>query len=310
MITQAPYHTWLLFNECSRMVQWQQVLDCLFCLFETLFHCLVHVLHNGHVRFFRCQDGPYFPTKSPFFESPFFGSMHFTSQDDTLLDCVFYCVLDEAGSNLAFLFKGDVVLQRPQSGIYTNDVSLLIDGVTTVVELSSQQGEGLQSRHRPLCLHDYPINFVVTFLPWDKVQRVGEASNPGPEHTIEEVNFSLVNPTGLYNKDDLVAALGPGTYSVAETHATTKAQCALKKNFGIASSMWFSVKPCLHTSGKITLRVLLLGLLVYHLFQPDLYLLIILKFFLTLAGYWQHMSALVLTSLFLSSRFMLLRERV
>ena len=231
MPMQAPYHTWLLFNECSRMVQWQQVLDCLFCLFETLFHCLVHVLHNGHVRFFRCQDGPYFPTKSSFFESPFFGSMHFTSQDDTLLDCVFYCVLDEAGSNLAFHFKGDVVLQRPQSGIYTNDVSLLIDGVTTVVDLSSQQGEGLQSRHRPLCLHDYPINFVVTFLPWDKVQRVGEASNPGPEHTIEEVNFSLVNPTGLYNKDDLVAALGPGTYSVAETHATTKAQCALKKKF-------------------------------------------------------------------------------
>ena len=43
--------------------------------------------------------------------------------------------------------------------------------------------------------------------------------------------FSIVNPTGLFKKDDLIAALGPGTYSIAETHATIKAQRNLRKAF-------------------------------------------------------------------------------
>ena len=84
-------------------------------------------------------------------------------------------------------------------------------------------------------LHGPMQNYVTNiFLPWDKVQRLGEATNPGPEpftNENEQVRFSLVNPTGLFKKDDLIAALGPGTYSIAETHATVKAQRNLRKAF-------------------------------------------------------------------------------
>lgn len=81
----------------------------------------------------------------------------------------------------------------------------------------------------PLLLHS-----STSFLPWDKMQRLGEAKNPGPEldHNVDkQIRFSLVNPTGLFKKDDLIAALGPGTYSIAETHATVKAQRNMQKAF-------------------------------------------------------------------------------
>lgn len=85
--------------------------------------------------------------------------------------------------------------------------------------------------------HSWRLSFLiscVSFLPWDKVQRLGEAKNPGPELDHErdkQIRFSLVNPTGLFKKDDLIAALGPGTYSIAETHATVKAQRNMQKAF-------------------------------------------------------------------------------
>lgn len=81
------------------------------------------------------------------------------------------------------------------------------------------------------CSH-WPSKFWV--LPWDKVQRLGEAKNPGPDtHDLhhDHIKFSIVNPTGLFKKDDLIAALGPGTYSIAETHATIKAQRNMKTAF-------------------------------------------------------------------------------
>ena len=89
----------------------------------------------------------------------------------------------------------------------------------------------------PLLHPSWRLSFLISyisFLPWDKVQRLGEAKNPGPElnhNRDKQIRFSLVNPTGLFKKDDLIAALGPGTYSIAETHATVKAQRNMQKAF-------------------------------------------------------------------------------
>lgn len=49
-------------------------------------------------------------------------------------------------------------------------------------------------------LQVHSCTFVV---PWDKLQRLGEAKIPGPDHKFEPVDhvrFSLVNPTGLFKK--------------------------------------------------------------------------------------------------------------
>ena len=57
--------------------------------------------------------------------------------------------------------------------------------------------------------------FSVTDASWQVSScRLGEASNPGPEHC---VSFGTSNPSGLRNKERLAAELGPGIWQFAET---------------------------------------------------------------------------------------------
>ena len=59
------------------------------------------------------------------------------------------------------------------------------------------------------------------FKAWDKIHRLGEAKNPGPQCNTtympdqvyipaEAINIGVINPTGLINKHEALATLHPG----------------------------------------------------------------------------------------------------
>ena len=80
------------------------------------------------------------------------------------------------------------------------------------------------------------------FKAWDKIHRLGEAKNPGPQCNTtympdqvyipaEAINIGVINPTGLINKHEALATLGPGIWSVAESRVTEKGQQTLRREF-------------------------------------------------------------------------------
>ena len=76
-------------------------------------------------------------------------------------------------------------------------------------------------------------------IPWDKLIRVGEATNPGPNISVHDAvhipedafQFGLINPTGLHQKAELVASLGKGVWAVAESRVTHKSRSLLRHEF-------------------------------------------------------------------------------
>eukprot|EP00435_Cladocopium_sp_Y103_P012354 s2527_g3.t1 len=55
--------------------------------------------------------------------------------------------------------------------------------------------------------------------PSEAVQRYGEARHPGP-HLEDLLTVGVSNPGGLRRKEDILLGLGPGLWSMAETHLT------------------------------------------------------------------------------------------
>ena len=76
-------------------------------------------------------------------------------------------------------------------------------------------------------------------VSWDKLIRVGEATNPGPTISVNDAvlipddafQFGLINPTGLHQKAELVASLGKGVWAVAESRVTHKSRSLLRHEF-------------------------------------------------------------------------------
>ena len=99
-------------------------------------------------------------------------------------------------------------------------------------------------------IHVYVFAVSNLPVPWDKLQCLGEASNPGPfqdyisdpvvlpEHVFQ---MGTINPTGLHNNASSVASLGSGVWAVAETHATHKSQQGLRREF---RSLGFNSEFC------------------------------------------------------------------
>ncbi len=217
MCIHASYHIYYVLGTIVFSLHWQCLGKVRFCLLVD-FRCFVDLIFSGHAMII---------------DSFLHRALFFINRDDIFLIVVFrYLVRTEY--NLVHYVRFVVGSQWPiLRCVETSDVELLIDRLFSAHQQPLQNGCGQQwFQQFTHCMHGLPTGNFVKFIPWDKVQRVGEASNPGPvENTSEEVTFSLIHPTGLYNKDDLVVALGPGTYSVAETHATYKVQQALKQKF-------------------------------------------------------------------------------
>ena len=101
-----------------------------------------------------------------------------------------------------------------------------------------------------------------THIPWDKLQCIGEASNPGPNYELPDAihipddafQFGLINPTGLHQKADCVASLGRGVWSIAESRVTHKSRSLLRKQFkSLQFHTDFSdpVPPCSKTRSDV-----------------------------------------------------------
>ena len=87
-------------------------------------------------------------------------------------------------------------------------------------------------------------------VPWDKIHRLGEATNPGPveDYICDDICFpesvfqmGIINPTGLHSNADAVASLGKGVWAIAETHSTYKSQLGLRREF---RSLGFNCEFC------------------------------------------------------------------
>ena len=92
-------------------------------------------------------------------------------------------------------------------------------------------------------------------IPWDKIHRIGEATNPGPSFPIDDAvqiphdafQFGVINPTGLHQKAELVASLGKGVWAVAESRVTHKSRSLLRhefKSFHFNTDFSDPVPPC------------------------------------------------------------------
>ena len=101
-----------------------------------------------------------------------------------------------------------------------------------------------------------------THIPWDKLQCIGEASNPGPNYELPDAihipdnafQFGIINPTGLHQKADCVASLGRGVWSIAESRVTHKSRSLLRKQFkSLQFHTDFSdpVPPCSKTRSDV-----------------------------------------------------------
>lgn len=102
-----------------------------------------------------------------------------------------------------------------------------------------------------------PISCTFTPDPWDKRCRLGEAKNPGPNHyptdffiPKDAFRIGIINPSGMYQKSELITSFGAGVWAIAETKATSKLQHVLRKEFKrLEFNAGFStpVPQCSHT---------------------------------------------------------------
>ena len=61
--------------------------------------------------------------------------------------------------------------------------------------------------------------------------RIGEASNPGPVHQQEFVTIGNINPTQLYQKEEIVASFGSGIWTFSETSHTSLTRGLSQRRF-------------------------------------------------------------------------------
>ena len=123
----------------------------------------------------------------------------------------------------------------------STDNKLLIYNVSRVVALTPLD-DAVANLCQYSCTHCTSM-FSETHLtpdPWDKQCRLGEAKNPGPcddlnlDHVFvpnDAFRIGVINPSGMYQKSELITSLGSGVWAIAETKATQKLQKVLRKEF-------------------------------------------------------------------------------
>lgn len=81
--------------------------------------------------------------------------------------------------------------------------------------------KGCKRRH----FNNHAVWIFIIFLI-----RIGEAQNPGPDLTNEELKIFHCNPTALIGKEHEVASWGEGITLISETSATSRAQKIIQSN--------------------------------------------------------------------------------
>ena len=71
----------------------------------------------------------------------------------------------------------------------------------------------------------------VTLLSCKTFERIGEASNPGPDFCQEFVTIGTINPTQIYQKEEIVASYGSGVWTFSETSHTSLTRGLSQRRF-------------------------------------------------------------------------------